>query len=468
MRNVIIKEGLPLFTQELEAPQIKLNRDDYERRIALLRARMREDGVDVALFYGDREHFSNIEYFTSYDCRFEEGVLAIPLEGEPVILVGNEGMGYSYQIPFEIKRVYYRNFSLQGQPRRSEERLDRIFAEMGVGARTKVGVIGYKYFLPEYCAGDPKYTFDLPMYVMEALYAVAARENVINYTDVLTGLDRGIRLRVHSAKEIAAAEAAASRSASGMLRMLKNLRPGAVEYEVSQNARLGVAPVVMFPLVNFGAEHVSLGLRSPDDCTQLKLGEVCGLCYGIRGSLSSRVGVAAYNEATMQENLRPSLFGFYGKFFDAMCRWYEQLHVGADGNALHHAVHDLIGAPEYGVTLNCGHYTGMDEWTNALSFDGSTHTLPDGAYLQADIIASNPDPVRTAICEDPVIVAGKELRSALAAEYPEVWARIQRRREAMIHHLGIALNEDVLPLSNINAAMFPFMLNPNLVFAIEK
>lgn len=151
-----------------------------------------------------------------------------------------------------------------------------------------------------------------------------------------------------------------------------------------------------------------------------------------------------------------------------MCAWYEKLHVGVDGNTLHHAVHDLIGGPEYNVNLNCGHYTGMDEWTNALAYDGSTHTLPDGAYMQVDIIASNPDPVRTAICEDTAIVAGPELRAALKAEYPEVWARIQERREAMIHHLGIELHEDVLPLSNVNAAMYPFMLNLNRVFALEE
>ena len=468
MEKVVIKQSLPLFTSETEVKQIPLDRSDYEARIAMLRERMARDGIDIALFYGDREHFSNIEYFSSYDCRFEESIFAIPAQGVPTLLVGNEGMGYSYQVPYEIKRVYYRNFSLQGQPRRAEERLDDIFREMGIGADTRVGMIGYKYFLPEYCTGDPKYTFDEPNYVMEALYTVASRENVTNYTAVLTGLDDGIRLRVHSAKEIAAAEAAAARSTNGLLRMLKQLRPGVAEYEVSANAHLGAAPVSMFTLVNFGGEHVSLGLRSPSDVSRLQLGEVCGLCYGVRGSLSSRVGVAAYNEATMQDALKSSVFDFYGRFFQAMCRWYGQLRVGANGNDLHHAVHDLIGAPEYGVTLNCGHYTGMDEWTNALSYDGSTHVLPDGAYMQADIIASNPNPVRTAICEDPVIIAGEALRSQLKAEYPEVWARIQARRDVMIRHLGIELSEDVLPLSNINAAMFPFMLNTNLVFALEK
>ena len=468
MKKAIIKESLPLFTRETEVPQIPMEREDYLFRIGLLRARMAEDGVDIALLFGDREHFSNIEYFSGYDCRFEEGILAIPREGTPTIVCGNEGMGYSYAIPYEINRVYYRNLSLQGQPRRAEEKLDEIFRAMGVNADSRVGVIGYKYFLPEYIGTDPRYTFDIPHYMLEVLRTVARSENVFNYTSVLTGLDGGIRLKVYNAKEIASAEAAACRSANGILRMLKALRPGIAEYEVGASARLGVAPVTMFPLTNFGARHVSIGLGSPSDATTLELGDVCGLCYGIRGSLTSRVGVAAYNEETMRADLRPLLFSFYGRFFEALCAWYEKLHVGADGNTLHHAVHDRIGGPEYNVNLNCGHYTGMDEWTNALAYDGSTHTLPDGAYLQVDIIASNPDPVRTAICEDTAIVAGPELRAALKAEYPEVWARIQERREAMIHHLGIELHEDVLPLSNINAAMYPFMLNLNRVFALEE
>ena len=120
MEKVVIKQSLPLFTSETEVKQIPLDRSDYEARIAMLRERMARDGIDIALFYGDREHFSNIEYFSSYDCRFEESIFAIPAQGVPALLVGNEGMGYSYQVPYEINRVYYLNFSLQGQPRISE------------------------------------------------------------------------------------------------------------------------------------------------------------------------------------------------------------------------------------------------------------------------------------------------------------------------------------------------------------
>ncbi len=468
MKKTVIRKASALFTREIDIKQVSLRKEDYEKRITLLRDRMKNDGIDIVLVFGDREHFANMEYLSAYDCRFEEGILAIPAAGKPTIVCGNEGMAFSYVIPYEVNRVFYRNFSLQGQPRLPEEKLDAIFSAMGITKTSKVGVIGYKYFYTEYCLTDPLHTFDIPHYMLQTLYSVASAENVINCTYVLTGLKGGIRLRVYSAREIAAAEAAAARSTNGMIRMLKSLKPGVTEYEVGQNARLGVAPVTMYPLTNFGSEHLSLGLRSPSDETTLDMGDVCGVCYGVRGSLTARVGVAADSVETMREDLQPSLYPFYGMFFKAVCAWYGKLRVGVTGNELHHAVHDIIGGPEYNVTLNCGHYTGMDEWTNALAYDGSMHVVPDGAYMQADIIASNDNPVRTAICEDPVLVAGAELRAQLAEEYPEVMARIQERRQVMQSVLGMELNEDVLPLSNLNAAMFPFMLNLNEVFALEE
>ena len=61
----------------------------------------------------------------------------------------------------------------------------------------------------------------------------------------------------------------------------------------------------------------------------------------------------------------------------------------------------------------------------------------------------------------------ERLRAELKEQYPETWARIQERREAM-KYLGIDLHEDVLPMSNMNAAMFPYMLNTNLVYALEE
>ena len=49
-----------------------------------------------------------------------------------------------------------------------------------------------------------------------------------------------------------------------------------------------------------------------------------------------------------------------------------------------------------------------------------------------------------------------------AAAYPEAWARIRARRRFMADVLGIELNADVLPFSNLAGHLPPFVLRPEL------
>src|SRR3954462_8053435 len=46
----------------------------YRKRMASFRQRVQADGYDVAIVYGDREHFANLTYLTGYDPRFEEAM----------------------------------------------------------------------------------------------------------------------------------------------------------------------------------------------------------------------------------------------------------------------------------------------------------------------------------------------------------------------------------------------------------
>ena len=466
MKKAVLVTPDPLFLTEQNPGQIPLTVEDYLARLSVFRAAMKKRGVDVAVVYGDREHFANIEYLCAYDCRFEESLFIVPVDATPTLLVGNEGMAYSYIVPYPINREYYGNFSLQGQPLGKDENLAGILSRAGVSPGVSVGVCGYKYFKAGTMPENTDRIFDLPMYIMNEIFRAAGEKNVVNTTSLLTGLEDGIRLRVYSAREIAKAEAAACRSAAVVQRMLKALKPGVSEYALSEQAGAGFAPWVMFPMVNFGDKHVSLGLGSPSDDKKLAEGDPCGICYGIRGCLTARVGLAVKDEGAMKRALGDYLYSFYGKFFEAMCNWYKTLRIGVTGNELHWAVHNIIGGPEFGVTLNAGHYTGADEWVNALSYDGSSFTVPDGAYMQADIIASVNNPVRVAICEDGLIVAGEGLREAVRKEYPQTWERITARREKLRTVIGMDICDDILPLSNMNAVMFPFMLNLEQIFGL--
>ena len=65
-----------------------------------------------------------------------------------------------------------------------------------------------------------------------------------------------------------------------------------------------------------------------------------------------------------------------------------------------------------------------------------------------------------------IALADETLRASFAAAYPEAWARIGARRRFMADALGIDLHPDVLPLSNMAAALPPFLLRPELVMTV--
>jgi len=86
--------------------------------------------------------------------------------------------------------------------------------------------------------------------------------------------------------------------------------------------------------------------------------------------------------------------------------------------------------------------------------------------MQVDIIPSSPTYFSTRM-EEGVLIADANLRASLKAQYPDCFARCQKRRSFMIDVLGIDLAEELLPLSNIPGIVAPFFLQPNQIFAVR-
>ncbi|HEX4788332.1 MAG TPA: aminopeptidase P family N-terminal domain-containing protein, partial [Actinospica sp.] len=75
-----MKRGLVLLDPaEIPAAQ-------WRDRVATLQRRMRAEGVDVALIYGDVSRSDDIAYLTNLCIYWNEGVLAVPADGDPVFL----------------------------------------------------------------------------------------------------------------------------------------------------------------------------------------------------------------------------------------------------------------------------------------------------------------------------------------------------------------------------------------------
>jgi hypothetical protein len=441
-----------------------LSADLYLERVKVLQDRMKDNNLDFVIIYGDREHFASIEYFTRYDCRFEEGLFILSKDGERTIVVGNEGEAYSYHIPFEVNRIRYRHFSLQGQPREDSPSLIDVYNQVGIRADSKIGIVGYKYFEAD-AIDDSLHHFDIPEYILYELFKIADRKNVINFTKEITGLPDGIRMTIRDPQEIAFIEYQAIKTVNVIKRLLKAAKPGMTETEIASYARADLTPTQMYSLVNCTPLSISLGLRSPEPNLKMTLGEAFGLCYSLRGSLCSKVGVAAYGESTVCDRLKGKIESFYMKHWLSVATWFETVGVGVTGGEVYDAVMNIVGAPEFGIALNPGHYIGMDEWTNSNVRKNSQIPFKSGSALQSDIIATSTDPIMTSICEDTIVLADRDLRAKLTEQYPDVYNRVEKRRKFMKEVLNINVKEDILPMSTLSGVMFPYMLNTSLIYS---
>lgn len=75
-----MKRGLVVLDHD-ELPE-----EEWRRRIDRTRAVLREQGVDLALVYGDVFRSDDIAYLTNLCIYWNEGMLAVPADGEPALL----------------------------------------------------------------------------------------------------------------------------------------------------------------------------------------------------------------------------------------------------------------------------------------------------------------------------------------------------------------------------------------------
>jgi len=155
-------------------------------------------------------------------------------------------------------------------------------------------------------------------------------------------------------------------------------------------------------------------------------------------------------------------------YFEAVASWYGHVGIGVTGGELYRLIHDSIGDPFFGVSLNPGHLIHLEEWVNSPVYEGSTERLRSGMALQVDVIPATNTPYFTTNIEDGIALANEGLRTEFASKYPEAWERIGSRRAFMEEELGISLKPEVLPFSNIPAYLPPFLLSPHRAMKLVR
>jgi len=439
---------------------------ELERRFDALRAHMAESRLTHAIVYADREHFANMAYLTNFDPRFEEAVLIVRSAGAPLLIVGNECEGYLGVSPLyaagKMRAERFQPFSLLNQPRGSSRKIRDIFADEGIGAGSRVGCIGWKYFADSEHP-DGTHAIDLPSYLVDTLRDLAGRDAVVNATSLM--MHPGIGLRAHcSSSEIAYFEYTNILASEGMKRMLFALRPGMTDTELCQHIGYNGEPLSCHMTLVTEANR-GLGLSGPVGA-RIEMGSPLASNIAYWGSNICRAGWVAESAKDLTPAARDYVEAFAGPYFAAMAEWFGLLKIGAPGGKLSKLIADKLPFDQFGIFLNPGHLIHLDEWLSSPFYPASDIPLHSGMAIQVDVIPSSPTYFSTRM-EDGIVLADAALRADLRALYPDCFARCQKRRDFMIEILGIDLPEEVLPLSNMPAIVAPFFLKPNQIFAMR-
>jgi hypothetical protein len=457
------KVELPEFGEPTVMPVVPYA--TYEARIEALMARGKTAGYDAFVVYGDREHSANIAYFTGYDPRFEEALLVVVPGAKPKLLVGNEGWGYQELIAGPYDPVLYQTFSLPGQPRDRSASLKDILADCGLKSGQAIGAIGWKPFVSA-DRGFGETSLDLPSFIADTLRAVAGeRGSVRNANGLTMGPADGLRA-VNEVDQLAAFEFAATFTSQGVRNVLSKIQPGMTELQAARLIGMNGLPHSVHPMLTSG-KRAAYGLPSPS-LDIVKRGDPITCAYGVHGALNARAGFLVEGASELPDDIRDYVDKLVAPYFAAVVDWYETIGIGVTGGALWKAIHDRIGDPFFGVSLNPGHLIHLDEWPNSPVHEGSDIKLRSGMAMQVDVIPATGTRYFTTNIEDGIALADETLRAEFSAKYPEAWARIEARRAFMGDVLGIRLKPEILPFSNIPAFLPPYWLSRNTVMAVAR
>lgn len=449
----LIETQVPDFGRAAEPPPWRLSREGYEARLNSIRARMDRLGWTHLIVYGDREHFANLLWTSGFDPRFEEALLIIGLRGDPLMLAGNECVNYLPATPAPMRVERFQWFSLPSMPKDSSRPLAEILRDEGIDAHSRAGLAGWKDY------NDPR-RIDAPSYLVDAVRFAAGWENVENAAALFVDPLDGLRSTA-TAAEIVFFEWTGALASDGMKRVIDAITPGALDHDLLQHAQYNGVPLGCHMTLKCGRNRVSLASARGERI--VRGGRFsCGICYW--GANCCRAGWVVAGPDELPASIRDYAASFAGPYFDAMAAWFDQLHIGSTGAALHDAIHSRLAEEKFHVFLNAGHLIGFDEWISSPVAPASRIPLREGMVMQSDVIPSHPDYYSSRM-EDAYALAGPALRAEIHRLSPDCLARCDARRHWMRATLGFPVSDGVLPLTNLPAVVSPYLLNPSLLLS---
>ncbi|WP_176393757.1 M24 family metallopeptidase [Yersinia vastinensis] len=434
--------------------KVALSDDTIAARKAKIISNMAYANIDYLLIYADKEHGGNFEYLAGFIPRFEETAMVVHASGEIYLLLGNENLKLSQYARVKNTAIHVPYFSLPNQPMDTTKTMAELLAETGIRQAKNVGVVGWKLFTSK--LEDNSQLFDVPYFLLDAIKkSVSSAASVTNATNLFIGSDVAARA-TNSANELAHYEYGANLASNCVLSALAAVDIGITEKQLGSYLTDEGQPNTVVIIAATGDRFEQANLY-PGDKT-VTLGDKISLTTGFKGGLSSRTGYAVHHADELPKAQRDYLDKVAIPYYSTVVAWLESIRIGMPGKEMYALVETIFPKEQYHWSLNPGHLTADEEWLCSPIYSGSEEKIRSGMLFQIDIIPSVKGYAGVS-AEDCIALADKPLRDELATRYPDVWHRIQKRRDYLSETLNIHLSEEVLPMSNTVGYLRPFLLN---------
>lgn len=433
-----------------------------EKRCRKVMDRMEEAQMDSLIIYGDLEHGQNFAYLTGFLPRFEEALLVLNRDGHHAMMMGNENLNKVSCARIKAQAIHVPFFSLPNQPMDGECSLVECFQRAGLKTGSRIGIAGWKHFTSRIL--DNRYLFDVPAYIVEAVRETAGTEGEVwNAADIFIG-NKGVRC-TNTANELAHYEFGAALASDCILKAMDHLETGVKEIELGADLQALGQKNSVVTIAAAGKRFEKANLYPMDK--EVATGDPVSLTVGYRGGLSSRCGYAAHGEQELPEQVRDYLEQVVRPYFYAMVTWLEEIYCGMSGGELYDRIEQVLPKKKYRWSLCPGHLTADEEWMSSPVYEASEEILESGMMLQTDIIPSVPGYAGTS-AESTIALADESLRMEIQKEEPELWERIENRRNYLEQVLGIRMHPDVLPMCSTVAYLRPFLLEKGKAMYVKN
>lgn len=346
-----------------------ISQAEFDQRVKRVQAELARRNLDALITFGQEAEAQNVRYLSNYWPAFETAGVLVPVEGEPMLLIGPESLTYARsrsRLPKIRQLLCYRESAEPEYPGVELPSFEDVLDEVSGGKGIKrLGMVG---------------TAITPVPVYEGLKEAMAGGELIKADDVLIGLRQ-----IKSEAEIAAMREAFRVSAIAIEAVLNEMRPGMTELQVCGIAQREIyangGEYEGHPLYVLSGTHSSHAIGRPGP-RQLERGQVIQLNIGARvEGYTSSIG-RAVSFGPVPEEVR----GLLQAGLDAQKKTIELMRAGVVAGEVARQVADYVKGLGYGHALLYGpcHGIGLVECEHPWIETNSTYKLQENQTFQVD------------------------------------------------------------------------------------